>query len=159
MAAPHTKTWPDWRVEEFKELYASGMAHSAIAETLGLPSRSASVGKAHRLGLKRRGKSKRKGTAAPQQKRKHIRKSGKGYSRIRTHGISQARMVSAPEPEPAADEQIPFEQRRALLQLTNTTCRYPIGHPDQPDFYFCGGPADLARGRPYCAAHARRAFA
>lgn len=42
--------------------------------------------------------------------------------------------------------------------LTNTTCRWPIGDPDDDDFGFCGKPADLAERRPYCVAHHRLAY-
>ena len=47
----------------------------------------------------------------------------------------------------------------SLLELTNGTCRFPIGEPGSRTFCFCGAPgADLEGGRPYCARHARRAY-
>lgn len=45
-----------------------------------------------------------------------------------------------------------------LLELNNTTCRWPIGEVGQPDFHFCGGPAELDAGRPYCDAHSALAY-
>jgi GcrA cell cycle regulator len=35
-------------------------------------------------------------------------------------------------------------------------CRWPIGHPNEPNFCFCGG--KRAAGKPYCAEHAARAY-
>lgn len=48
-------------------------------------------------------------------------------------------------------------QRCTLDRLTNTTCRWPIGDPHSPDFYFCGGPADLLAKCPYCPLHTKLA--
>jgi GcrA cell cycle regulator len=59
------------------------------------------------------------------------------------------------EPE-LLDNVIPIGQRRTLLELTEDTCRWPIGDPGQPDFFFCGGPA--VTGLPYCAYHSRVAY-
>jgi GcrA cell cycle regulator len=60
---------------------------------------------------------------------------------------------------PDDDLRIPQAQRRTLVELENHHCRFPIGEPSAADFFFCGAPtADLVGGRPYCAAHARRAY-
>lgn len=56
---------------------------------------------------------------------------------------------------PPEDLAIPVERRRTLLTLKSGQCKWPVGHPGDKDFFFCG---DAATG-PYCAAHARRAFA
>ena len=61
------------------------------------------------------------------------------------------------EPEPEfIDNVIPLGQRRTLLELTEETCRWPIGDPGQPDFFFCGG--QTITGLPYCAYHSRVAY-
>jgi GcrA cell cycle regulator len=61
------------------------------------------------------------------------------------------------EPEPEMIE-IPVEQRKTLLQLTEKTCHWPIGDPGSGggDFYFCGGEA--APDLPYCTHHSRIAY-
>ena len=51
---------------------------------------------------------------------------------------------------------IPVEKRLTLLQLNEHTCKWPIGDPLTPDFYFCGQAHD--EGRPYCEFHSRRAY-
>jgi GcrA cell cycle regulator len=60
-----------------------------------------------------------------------------------------------PEPEPI-DNVIPLGQRRTLLELTEQTCRWPIGDPGHSDFFFCGG--QTITGLPYCAYHSRVAY-
>jgi GcrA cell cycle regulator len=43
-----------------------------------------------------------------------------------------------------------------LLELTERTCKWPIGDPATEDFYFCG--LVCAPGKPYCDAHVAVAF-
>ena len=62
-------------------------------------------------------------------------------------------MQMAPQ---AAELFIPVDKRLTLLQLNEHTCKWPIGDPLTPDFYFCGGHSD--EGKPYCEFHARRAY-
>jgi len=62
-------------------------------------------------------------------------------------------MQMAPQ---AAELFIPVEKRLSLLQLNEHTCKWPIGDPLTPDFYFCGGHSD--EGKPYCQFHSRRAY-
>ncbi len=59
------------------------------------------------------------------------------------------------EPE-LVENVIPMGQRRTLLELTEDTCRWPIGDPGATDFFFCGGHAMTAG--PYCAFHSRIAY-
>jgi GcrA cell cycle regulator len=62
-----------------------------------------------------------------------------------------------PEPEPElVDNVIPIGQRRTILELTEETCRWPIGDPGSADFFFCGGPTGT--GLPYCGYHSRVAY-
>ena len=42
------------------------------------------------------------------------------------------------------------------FDLTERMCRWPIGHPGDADFHFCGGAR--APGRPYCEAHCDLAY-
>lgn len=43
-----------------------------------------------------------------------------------------------------------------LLELTERTCKWPIGDPATSDFWFCGLP--VKAGKPYCEAHVSVAF-
>ena len=44
----------------------------------------------------------------------------------------------------------------SLMELTERTCKWPIGDPATPDFWFCGLPS--TPGKPYCEAHVGVAF-
>ncbi|MCR9127042.1 MAG: GcrA cell cycle regulator [Rhodobacteraceae bacterium] len=44
----------------------------------------------------------------------------------------------------------------SLMELTERTCKWPVGDPATPDFWFCGLP--VQSGKPYCEAHVGVAF-
>ena len=46
--------------------------------------------------------------------------------------------------------------KTSLLDLNDRVCRWPMGHPGEPDFHFCGAPANP--GYPYCVAHCGVAY-
>jgi len=59
------------------------------------------------------------------------------------------RLVPAkPSPEVA--------EKTSLLDLNDRICRWPMGHPGEPDFHFCG--EKVNPGFPYCVAHCGRAY-
>ncbi|GHF48684.1 GcrA family cell cycle regulator [Seohaeicola zhoushanensis] len=47
-------------------------------------------------------------------------------------------------------------KRLSLMELTERTCKWPVGDPATPDFWFCGLPVQA--GKPYCDAHVGVAF-
>jgi GcrA cell cycle regulator len=55
-----------------------------------------------------------------------------------------------------ADARIPRRQRRSLFELSEDSCRWPVGDPRSSPFFFCGAPR--LRNRPYCAEHCARAY-
>jgi GcrA cell cycle regulator len=46
--------------------------------------------------------------------------------------------------------------KTGLLDLNERTCKWPIGHPGEPDFHFCGSPSNP--GFPYCVEHCGVAY-
>jgi len=46
--------------------------------------------------------------------------------------------------------------KTSLLDLSDKVCRWPMGHPGEPDFHFCGVPVNP--GFPYCVEHCGRAY-
>jgi GcrA cell cycle regulator len=46
--------------------------------------------------------------------------------------------------------------KTSLLDLNDRICRWPMGHPGEPDFHFCGEPANP--GFPYCVNHCGVAY-
>lgn len=67
---------------------------------------------------------------------------------------------SANEIDPAALATVREVEKTArkltLLELTERTCKWPIGDPATSDFWFCGLP--VKPGKPYCEAHVAVAF-
>ncbi|GAA0295273.1 GcrA family cell cycle regulator [Rhodovulum strictum] len=70
-------------------------------------------------------------------------------------------------PQPSANEISPetlasvrevekTARKLTLMELTERTCKWPIGDPATPDFWFCGLP--VQQGKPYCEAHVTVAF-
>lgn len=47
-------------------------------------------------------------------------------------------------------------KKLTLMELTERTCKWPVGDPATPDFWFCGLP--VKQGKPYCEAHVGVAF-
>src|SRR5712692_3388423 len=138
-AAAHA-TWTDARVALLKQLWSEGASCSQIAAALGDVTRSAVIGKVHRLSLPRPARK------PPVERPKRA-----------------ARQANRPSPRSALSSRldqfnaaIPIAQRRTLLHLTRSTCRWPVGQPDQPEFFFCGGRVE--EGRPYCSGHCDFAY-
>lgn len=70
-------------------------------------------------------------------------------------------------PQPSANEISPealakvtevekTARRLNLMELTERTCKWPVGDPATPDLWFCGLP--VQQGKPYCEAHVGVAF-
>jgi GcrA cell cycle regulator len=70
-------------------------------------------------------------------------------------------------PQPSANEISPealanqrevekVARKLSLMELTERTCKWPIGDPATDNFYFCGLP--VVAGKPYCEAHVAVAF-
>lgn len=145
--------WTDERVELLKKLWADGLSASQIAAELGGITRNAVIGKVHRLGLS--GRAKSPSSAAPRPRK--ARSSGHmlRVQRPQMRGNTALAYEYEAEPEPELVE-IPVEQRKTLLQLSDKTCRWPVGDPGSPEFFFCGG--DAANELPYCSFHSRVAY-
>jgi GcrA cell cycle regulator len=46
--------------------------------------------------------------------------------------------------------------KTSLLDLNDRICKWPLGHPGEPDFHFCGDKVNP--GFPYCVAHCGHAY-
>jgi len=152
-------SWPDDKIAALKSMHADRMSAAEIGRELHM-SRSAILGKLRRLGLS--------DPAPPRLPRQPIGPRPRRTAAFRSNLPAR---YSAGEPDenpmfavdgidgtPAPDDlAIPAAQRKTILQLTDKTCRWPVGDLRDPGFFFCGGePLD---GFPYCRHHARRAYA
>jgi GcrA cell cycle regulator len=150
-------TWTDERVEMLKKLWTDGLSASQIAGELGGITRNAVIGKVHRLGLSGRAKSPSSAAPRPRKPRphSHMLRTSRPSFRGNTALAHAFEVEAEAEPE-LIDNVIPMGQRRSLLELTEETCRWPIGDPGSPDFFFCGG--QTIAGLPYCTHHSRVAY-
>ena len=152
-------SWTDERVETLKKLWNDGLSASQIAAELGGVTRNAVIGKVHRLGLSGRAKPAR--SNAP--KARTSRQPGIVHRKTRvvtaTRGNTAIKAELQPEvasiPAPVI-ELPPVSRRLSISNLTERTCRWPIGDPSSEDFHFCG--CDSEPGSPYCSYHSRIAF-
>ena len=136
-------SWTDEKVEKLKELWTKGHTASQIAEALGNTTRNAVIGKAHRLDLEARAPSKHSG-ASVSRENKQIRRGPAPTSR-------KAKFQSI-----LLDKNFEPENPKSLEELTDTTCKWPIGHPNEEKFYFCGRKPEGEF--PYCKLHVLYAF-
>ena len=136
-------SWTDEKVEKLKELWTKGHTASQIAAALGDTTRNAVIGKAHRLNLEARAPSKHSG-ASVSRENKQIRRGPAPTSR-------KAKFQSI-----LLDKNFEPENPKSLEELTDTTCKWPIGHPNEEKFYFCGRKPEGEF--PYCKLHVLYAF-
>jgi len=170
--------WTDERVELLKKLWMEGLSASQIAGELGDGvTRNAVIGKVHRLKLSARAKPTNtaprarpaartapRRVASPAASMSHVSaKPRQATSMPRPQVMGATALAMAPEMDtqlyvaPATQEIfIPEDKRLNLLQLNESTCKWPIGDPLTKDFYFCGQHS-LESG-PYCEFHSRRAY-
>ena len=150
-------SWTDERVESLKKMWSDGFSASQIAAELGGITRNAVIGKVHRLGLSGRAKSPSSAAPRPRKARahSHLMRVSRPSIRGNTALAHVYELDIEAEPE-LADNIIPLGQRRTILELTEETCRWPIGDPGSAEFFFCGG--QTVSGLPYCSYHSRVAY-
>ena len=137
-------SWNDEKVEKLKELWTKGHTASQIAQILGDTTRNAVIGKAHRLDLEARAPSKQSSAPKSKDNRQIIRRTAAPTSR-------KAKFQSI-----LLDKNFEPENPKSLEDLTETTCKWPIGHPNEEKFYFCGRKPEGEF--PYCKLHVLYAF-
>jgi GcrA cell cycle regulator len=154
--------WNESRVAQLTRRWAEGASASVIARELGGVSRSAVLGKVHRLKLRQ-----------PDAKLQRIRRVGAG--RPRRFGARRGprpggallkaafRALGLDPPAGAPDARLDhasagkaFGTPCGLLELSDRTCRWPVGEPGEAGFVFCGA-APFAH-YPYCVGHCLIAY-
>ena len=138
-------SWTAEKEEKLKELWKKGHSGSEIANILGDgATRNSVLGKAFRLKLEARAVSK-KSTSKTQTKRD-------SSPEIKTQKLGRKAKFRAL----LLDKNFEPENPKKLEDLTNETCRWPIGHPYEEKFYFCGRKS--IEKLPYCKLHVLYAF-
>ena len=119
-------SWNDQKVSKLKELWGKGNTASQIAEIIGGISRNAVIGKAHRLNLSAKIKT-RAATSNQSFENSQIEKNNNPKLGRKSKFKS---LIIEKDFEP--------ENPKQLEELDESCCKWPIGHPDEKSFYFCG---------------------
>lgn len=168
--------WTDERVEKLTKLWAEGLSASQIAAQLGGVSRNAVIGKVHRLNLPGRAKSggaiatarpaaaKRPAAPAAPRPQTFTARPAAAPSRTANRNTAPSSMKDEFETNEfpmhdysaSANASVPNARRLALTELTERTCKWPVGDPLTDDFHFCG--CEASESSPYCKFHAKMAY-
>jgi|TARA_B110000971_G_scaffold181938_1_gene188878 GcrA cell cycle regulator len=137
-------SWTEEKVETLKELWGKGSTASQIAEIIGGISRNAVIGKAHRLNLS----AKIKTRAATSNKNFDSSMLENNNKSKRERKSKFKSLIIEKDFEP--------ENPKQLEELDESSCKWPLGHPDEKKFYFCG--RSSLKDFSYCKLHLLYAY-
>src|SRR5215510_3854511 len=112
--------WSPERIAELTKLWNEGLATSEIGKRLGI-SKNAVVGKAHRLHL-----SARPSPIRRVMMRSALPRPPRPVAEPRAMASAASHVTHAPAHGPVA---VPQPER--VVELSNQTCKWPIGHPNE----------------------------
>ena len=134
-------SWTNEKIEKLKELWGKGSTANEIAQILGGVTRNAVIGKAHRLNL----------SGKIQTKKSSSLKNNENENKISHKNLRRGKFKSL-----IIDKDFEPENPKQLEELDEKSCKWPIGHPNEDSFYFCGR-ASL-KDFSYCKLHLLYAF-
>ena len=137
-------SWTEEKVAKLKELWGKGNTASQIAEIIGGISRNAVIGKAHRLNLS----AKIKTRTATSNKNFENSIDEKNIKIKRGRKSKFRSLIIEKDFEP--------ENPKQLEELDENSCKWPIGHPNEKSFYFCGRTS--LKDFSYCKLHLLYAY-
>ena len=137
-------SWTEEKVAKLKELWGKGSTASQIAEIIGGISRNAVIGKAHRLNLS--SKIKTRTATSNQNFENSIQEKNIKNKRFRRSKFKSLIIEKDFEPE----------NPKQLEEFDENSCKWPIGHPDEKSFYFCG--RSSLKDFSYCKLHLLYAY-
>ena len=137
-------SWTEEKVAKLRELWGKGNTASQIAEILGGLSRNAVIGKAHRLNLSAKIKTR---TATSN----HSYENSLEEKNIKLKRGRKSKFKSL-----IIEKNFEPENPKNLEELVEHTCKWPIGHPNEKSFYFCGRTS--LKDFSYCKLHLLYAY-
>ena len=137
-------SWDDKKISRLKELWGKEPA-SKIAEIIGGISRNAVIGKAFRLNLS----SKIKTRSVPSNQNFNENNPS-------TNSLKQKRVIKSKFASLIIEKDFEPENPKQLEELDESSCKWPIGHPDEKSFYFCG--RSSLKDFSYCKLHLLYAY-
>ena len=137
-------SWTDEKVAKLKELWGKGNTASQIAEIIGGISRNAVIGKAHRLNLSAKIKTR---TATSNVSYENSKENKDITSKKGRRSKFRSLII---------DKNFEPENPKQLEELDENSCKWPIGHPNEKTFYFCGRTS--LKDFSYCKLHLLYAY-
>ena len=137
-------SWTEEKVEKLKELWGKGNTASQIAEIIGGITRNAVIGKAHRLNLSAKIKTR---TATSNQNFENSLEQ----NNVKTKRGRRSKFKSL-----IIEKDFEPESPKQLEELDENSCKWPIGHPNEKTFYFCG--RSSLKDFSYCKLHLLYAY-
>ena len=117
-------SWNEEKVNKLKELWGKGNTASQIAEIIGGISRNAVIGKAHRLNLSAKIK-----TRTPTSNQSFENSLNDKNNKTKKNRRSKFKSL-------IIDKDFEPENPKQLEELDENSCKWPIGHPNEDNFYF-----------------------
>ena len=137
-------SWNEEKVEKLKELWGKGSTASQIAGIIGGISRNAVIGKAHRLNLS--SKIKTRNVSSSQNFDNSSEENSSKQKKGRKSKFQSLIIEKDFEPE----------NPKKLEELDESSCKWPVGHPEEESFYFCG--RSSLKDFSYCKLHLLYAY-
>ena len=137
-------SWNEAKVAKLKELWGKGSTASQIAEIIGGISRNAVIGKDHRLNLSSKIKTR---NASSNQNFDNSSEEDSSKQRRGRKSKFQSLII---------EKDFEPENPKKLEELDESSCKWPVGHPEEQSFYFCG--RSSLKDFSYCKLHLLYAY-